>query len=613
MLQDQTKVLLLPFIRGEGRDEGLLVDPRIGGMLFALSLLFALLSLPSTFAAPAPSPREAVRSACVEGRRIICGKVLEVLPEGLVVDSGYTNLLRPPLTQSWVAPATVNASRNPNAIEGKEPGCVAFGLVFLTDLPRNPKPHAFDYVMLTAYPAGQHSYTSTAGIRRTVRRFAGGVETAVRLTFQQRPYGLEQRPQSKAYLSMPPTAGGTTPKLLSETGAFLEARNLKPSPALTPYDLAVPFWSDGAGKSRWLAVPNDAASGMQKIKFTASGEWTFPKGTVFVKHFEIATNELRPELQRRLETRLLVCDSTGSVYGVTYKWRADNSDADLLATTLVEPIQIQTVRGVRTQNWFYPSRQDCRTCHTDRAGGVLGVKTRQLNHDFAYPSGTTDNQLRALNHAGFFEAGCDENELEGYAALARPDDPARSLEDRARSYLDANCAHCHRPGGTVANFDARWDTPLPQQNLLNGPILIDEGLDNARAIAPNDIWRSVMFLRINTLEGLKMPPLAHQILDKQSLALMKQWIESLPGPPVLAPPSIAPKGGNFPKVVEVTLAHPEPGAVLHYTLDGSAPTKSDPVYDQPIRLTESTVLRTRAFKPGFTKSITAQQVFVVGD
>ncbi|MEY2430247.1 MAG: hypothetical protein QOJ40_3132 [Verrucomicrobiota bacterium] len=427
------------------------------------------------------------------------------------------------------------------------------------------------------------------------------------------PYGLTSHHRAKPYLSMADRAEGAMPALLSQTGAFEDTRNLSPGAALIPYDLVVPFWSDGASKSRWIAVPSDGAEGVRKIKFAPTGEWTFPKGTVFVKHFELWTDEAHPEIKRRLETRLLVCDRTGGVYGVTYKWRADNSDADLLTTNLVEKILIQTTNGVRTQNWYYPSRQDCRTCHTTIAGGVLGVKTRQLNRQFAFPTGVTDNELRAWNHTGLFEPGLEEAKLREYPALARPDDATRTLEDRARSYLDANCAHCHRPGGTIAGFDARYDTPLDRQALINGPILIDEGLDNARAIAPNDIWRSIVYVRVNTLEGLKMPPLAHEVLDGQSLALLRQWIESLPGPPVLSPPVISPRGGHYSKPVEVALRAAEAGASIRYTLDGSVPNKSDALYEKPIKLTEPTVVRAKAFKPGFTKSITVQEVFVVGE
>jgi uncharacterized repeat protein (TIGR03806 family) len=404
---------------------------------------------------------------------------------------------------------------------------------------------------------------------------------------------------------MPALPNGEMPQRLSQTGAFKDTRRLAPSDALIPYDINVPFWSDGAAKFRWITVPDD-----QHIQFSATGEWSFPAGTVFVKHFELATDETRPDQRRRLETRLIVCVRTGEVYGVTYKWRADGSDADLLETNLTERISIRTATGVRTQSWYYPSRSDCLTCHTPNAGGVLGVKTRQSNRNFTFPSGIVDNELRAWNHVGLFAPQFDEAALKHFDRLASADDTTRSLEDRARSYLDVNCAYCHRPRGSVAFFDARYDTPLAKQELIDGRILIDEGVDRARTIAPNDIWRSILFMRMNTLDAIKMPPLARNELDHQSIALVRQWIESLPGPNVLAPPGISPPGGDYKKAVGVTL-HGEQGATIHYTLDGSAPTTDDPVYKGPLKLTGTTILRARSFKPGFTRSIVAQQIFTV--
>jgi hypothetical protein len=76
---------------------------------------------------------------------------------------------------------------------------------------------------------------------------------------------------------------------------------------------------------------------------------------------------------------------------------------------------------------------------------------------------------------------------------------------------------------------------------------------------------------------------------------------------------MSPRGADFKGPVEVKLSQPEPGASIHYTLDGSVPTKSDPVYEKPLKLNGPTVLRTRAFKAGFTKSITAQEVYVIGE
>jgi uncharacterized repeat protein (TIGR03806 family) len=421
------------------------------------------------------------------------------------------------------------------------------------------------------------------------------------------PYGLESRTDAKAYLQMPPLAEGKIPALLSQTGVFSDTPKRVPSNALIPYDLIVAFWSDGAEKSRWIAVPNG------KITFAATGEWRFPPGTVFVKNFDLPTDGANPGPKRRLETRLLVCDSAGGVYGVVYKWRADGSDADLLTDSQTENIPVKSANGeMHSQTWYYPSRKDCLTCHTAKAGGVLGVKTRQMNRSFVYPSGISDNELRTWNHLGLFAPGITDGQLQTFATLAAPNDASRTLEDRARSYLDANCSHCHRPGGTVANFDARYDTPLASQALIDGPVLIDQGIEHPRVISPHDVWRSIAYMRMNTVGDIKMPPLARETIDQQGIRLLNQWIDSMPGRPVLAPPVISPPGGTFSGAVEISLAAGEPGADIRFTLDGSVPSTSDRHYDQPIKLSGPAVLRARAFKEGFTRSITEQQVFIVG-
>jgi len=418
------------------------------------------------------------------------------------------------------------------------------------------------------------------------------------------PYGLNARPLPKPYLSMPKQAPGKFPALLSQTGAFEDVRTLSPSKALIPYDLILAFWSDGAAKSRWISLPAG------KVGFSPDSEWKFPAGTVFIKHFDLPVDDTNPSIRRRLETRLLVRDQNGGVYGVTYKWRPDNSDADLLTDAVTERITIKTATGTREQTWYYPSRKDCLTCHTANAGGVLGVKTRQMNRDIAYPGGISDNQLRAWNHVGLFDAVLSDSDLGSLPTLAAPTDTTRSLEDRARSYLDANCAQCHRPGGTVANFDARYTTPLAKQGLIEGPVVIDENIDRSRVIAPKDIWRSILYMRADTNDPIRMPPVARMTIDTAGMDLLRQWIDSMPGPPVLPPPVISPAGGQFEKSVHVTLKEAEPGAVIHYTTDGSEPTTTDPVYSAPLQVTEAQVVRARAYKAGFTRSITAQQVFV---
>ncbi|HEY3854382.1 MAG TPA: hypothetical protein VGO67_08330 [Verrucomicrobiae bacterium] len=161
---------------------------------FAILLLLALVPLTSQSQTLSPTldqqarayeqATEKIRSNCVAGRRIVCGRILKILPEGLVVESGYTNLMRAPLNKSWLIPGTAKTERPANLVEGKEPGGVCVGLVFLTALPRGRsagKPKLYDYVVLQAYPAGSYTYTSVGTIQRMVRQFAADLSVAVKM------------------------------------------------------------------------------------------------------------------------------------------------------------------------------------------------------------------------------------------------------------------------------------------------------------------------------------------------------------------------------------------------------------------------------------------------
>lgn len=321
--------------------------------------------------------------------------------------------------------------------------------------------------------------------------------------------------------------GGPTnqplPRLLSQTGAFTNVAAL--GSRLIPYDVASPLWSDGAIKTRWMSIPTNAT-----ITFASTGEWTFPQGSVFVKHFELPINETNSAIRKRLETRLLVRDTNGYVYGATYKWRPDNTDADLLDSQVVENIPITTATGTRTQSWYYPSRQDCLACHTVAARGVLGVKTRQSNRDFFYlDSGVSDNQLRAWNHIGLFNSALNEGAISNYTRLVTVTNASASLEFRVRSYLDANCSHCHRPGGVQAFWDGRIGTPLDQQNIINGIVQNTLGISGARNLVPGDVAKSIMHRRVNSVDStIKMPPLAKNVIDADAVAVLTEWISTMP-------------------------------------------------------------------------------------
>ncbi len=125
---------------------------------------------------------ERVRAACLNGRRSICGRVLQVSPAGLVVESGYTNLLRAPFNKSWLVSRTVSASRDVKAIEMDEPGSPCVGLVLLTTFPKTPAVNLYDYVIIQGYPAGAYEYSPLPGVQKTIRKFSAGLETAVQFS-----------------------------------------------------------------------------------------------------------------------------------------------------------------------------------------------------------------------------------------------------------------------------------------------------------------------------------------------------------------------------------------------------------------------------------------------
>jgi uncharacterized repeat protein (TIGR03806 family) len=339
-----------------------------------------------------------------------------------------------------------------------------------------------------------------------------------------RPYGLPDRPEVRG-LDVP-LDPNRLPKRLSQTGLFAMLADLTPSPGVVPYGVNSPLWSDGARKRRWIALP-----GGERIGFRKAGEWTFPRGTVLVKHFERPDDEADPDSVRWLETRLLVVDGTGGGYGVSYKWRPDRSDADLLADGATEEVAIRTPRGTRSQAWSYPSRDECLKCHTGVAGFVLGPKTRQLNGDFRYPStGVTDNQLRTWNYLGMFDPPLRESEIAAFDRLVAVGDASASLEHRVRSYLDANCMHCHRPGANIpAAFDARFDTPPSGRKMLDAPTVSDSlGIDRPRVVAPGDPARSLLYRRMIQPERFKMPPLARNVVDAEAAAVVAEWVRGLP-------------------------------------------------------------------------------------
>jgi uncharacterized repeat protein (TIGR03806 family) len=314
--------------------------------------------------------------------------------------------------------------------------------------------------------------------------------------------------------------GPPIPALLSATGVFTNLARLEVAAGIVGYDLNTPFWSDHALKTRWFSVPNPDLN----LTFSATGNWSYPTGTVWIKHFELEITNGVPASRRRLETRLLIANNNGG-YGVTYRWTDPPTNAVLVAEGgQDEVINTYTSAGdlVGSQVWNYPGRIECMQCHTPAGGFALGFNTAQLNRDYDY-SGTTTNQLEALRLAGYFSNTFSNHHL--LPAMVAATNEAASREYRVRSYLAANCASCHQPAGDAqALWDARLSSTGPETGLINGPLINPFGHPDNRVIVPGSLTHSVLFQRIAGLGPGHMPPIATSVVNAEAVALVAAWI-----------------------------------------------------------------------------------------
>jgi len=303
-------------------------------------------------------------------------------------------------------------------------------------------------------------------------------------------------------------SGSPVPALLSDTGCVNVQSPSQFAAGVIPYAPAAAFWSDGAAKERGLAIPNGTS-----ISVGSDGDFTFPNGSVLVKHFRLNGS--------LIETRLFMRHPDGDWAGYTYEWNAQQTNA-----TLVTGGKTSTVGG---QSWRFPSGNECLSCHTQAAGYVLGAEAAQLNHDFVYTStGRTANELRTLDHVTMFTTPLGDPASQ--PVMPDPADTTAALGQRARAYLHTNCAQCHRPGGgTPSSMDLRYATLLSSTAACDAPPQSgDLGIGAAaRIIAPGSPTNSVLVARANRRDASGMPPVASNIVDSAGVTLLQQWITSL--------------------------------------------------------------------------------------
>jgi uncharacterized repeat protein (TIGR03806 family) len=311
---------------------------------------------------------------------------------------------------------------------------------------------------------------------------------------------------------------------LTQTGCVDPSDPKKPAPYMIPYEVNSPLWSDGADKARFMRIPDgahvhvtDCASEPTTCAsdpFTGvDGHWNYPIGTVMMKIFGFEGTTVETRLLMRYDDTLWV--------GYSYQWNQDQTEAMVLPDARrVATFTVGTSQ--RSQDWYYPSRADCTSCHTPYSGVTLGTETAQFNRMEA-----SNNQLDRLESLGILDAPLRQR----LSPLATPTITSGTLEDRARSYLHANCSFCHRPDGDMPYPDFRYTRPFDfaKMGVCNAlPIKGDVGAgDNARVLVPGHPEYSVISLRMKDLGLARMPMIASYRVDQEGVTVIDAWISSI--------------------------------------------------------------------------------------
>ncbi len=315
----------------------------------------------------------------------------------------------------------------------------------------------------------------------------------------------------------------TFPRKLSDSGLFSSVIQQTPAPGVIPYSINAEPWADHAVAERLVAVPNE-------LSIKAEGAtWSFPKDSVLVKTLSLDMQHGDPSQRRRIETQILHFDGSEWM-PYTYQWNEEQTDALLVGTAgserTFEIVDPAAAGGKRTQTWRYAGRAECQRCHNRWSGPALAFNTPQLNKDHDY-GGVAASQLDTFANVRLIgKPVATENRPQ----LANPRDESAELDGRARAYLQANCAHCHRmhAGGSVLS-QMHYDLSLDKTNMVGArPSQGTFGIHAAQVIAPGDPFRSVLLYRMAKLGGGRMPHIGSTEVDRVGVELIDDWLRQLP-------------------------------------------------------------------------------------
>lgn len=313
------------------------------------------------------------------------------------------------------------------------------------------------------------------------------------------------------------------PQHLSDHGLFEgPMRNLAPAAGVVPYELNAPLFSDYALKKRFIRLPKG-----NRATYHATEPLEFPVGTVIVKNFYYPADLREPEQDLRiLETRLLILGESGW-QALPYVWNKEQTDAELSIAGSTIPVSWTHTDGeVRKINYLVPGINQCKNCHMrgDRVAPI-GPSARQLNKE-------VDGQNQLVRMAGL-------GILDGLPAahgtiprLAEWEAENSTVNDRARSWLEANCAHCHRadaPGKTSGLHLLASESNPAKLGIGKAPIAAGKGSGGLKFdIVPGKPEQSILVHRINSTDpGVMMPELGRTMIHKEGVDLITRWIREM--------------------------------------------------------------------------------------
>ena len=314
------------------------------------------------------------------------------------------------------------------------------------------------------------------------------------------------------------------PAVLSAYHFFRDAGARQPNTGVTPYDLNTVLYSDGALKFRYLYLPPRA-----RVAYRDDGVFDVPVGAVLIKTFAFAADMRRPtENVRFLETRLLIHRANGWV-AYPYVWNEAQTEARLSPIGATVPINFTDTDGSSVAlDWAVPNVNQCKGCH-DRAGATvpIGPTARNLNRSLDYGAGA-EGQLAHWQAAGMIDRAPADAPRFANAYEAS----SGTLAERARAYLQVNCAHCHNPEGPAhtSGLDLRNEDTTPVQwGVSKRPVAAGRGSSTFEFdIAPGHPEQSILVYRMaSTDPGEMMPELGRQRVDARAIALMRDWIAGM--------------------------------------------------------------------------------------